>query len=247
MLRELQDTPRGKAFLETQTLQEISIIWGLEDYFKSQLAKQNEGRKTLNFEMSEGKTAMPPSADHVKIVEREENGQKVVEMPIQFIRGNFHNADLPKMLLNTHVFRNQLKGPKYSHVVVDKFFSASVTVDGVKYISTLREKSKRYSEQGAAIVFLHAMGLVNKTYGFVPPEGARKYLTEVTRQTAKKDVISNETIRNNDTRLENEDTDCKKRRLEDDNPSVSLNQQETSQETDTSRNTNKSSIIDGAS
>lgn len=50
--------------------------------------------------MSEGKTAMPPSADHVKIVEREENGQKVVEMPIQFIRGNFNNADLPKMLLN---------------------------------------------------------------------------------------------------------------------------------------------------
>lgn len=43
---------------------------------------------------------MPPSADHVKIVEREENGQKVVEMPIQFIRGNFNNADLPKMLLN---------------------------------------------------------------------------------------------------------------------------------------------------
>lgn len=43
---------------------------------------------------------MPPSADHVRIVEREENGQKVVEMPIQFIRGNFNNADLPKMLLN---------------------------------------------------------------------------------------------------------------------------------------------------
>uniref|UniRef100_A0A0P4WMN5 DUS-like FMN-binding domain-containing protein n=1 Tax=Scylla olivacea TaxID=85551 RepID=A0A0P4WMN5_SCYOL len=247
MLRELQDTPRGKAFLETQTLQEISIIWGLEDYFKTQLAKQNEGRKSLNFEMSEGKTAMPPSADHVKIVEREENGQKVVEMPIQFIRGNFNNADLPKMLLNTHVFRKQLKGPMYSHVIVDKFFSASVTVDGVRYTSTLREKSKRYSEQGAAIVFLHAMGLVSKTYGFVPPQGARKYLTEVTRQTVKEDVMSNEIVRNNDARIENEETDCKKRRLEDDSASVSLHQQESSQETDTSRNNNKSSITDGAS
>ncbi|XP_063875239.1 tRNA-dihydrouridine(20) synthase [NAD(P)+]-like isoform X1 [Scylla paramamosain] len=247
MLRELQDTPRGKAFLETQTLQEISIIWGLEDYFKTQLAKQNEGRKSLNFEMSEGKTAMPPSADHVKIVEREENGQKVVEMPIQFIRGNFNNADLPKMLLNTHVFRKQLKGPMYSHVIVDKFFSASVTVDGVRYTSTLREKSKRYSEQGAAIVFLHAMGLVSKTYGFVPPQGARKYLTEVTRQIVKEDVMSNEIMRNNDARIENEETDCKKRRLEDDSASVSLHQQESSQETDTSRNNNKSSITDGAS
>ena len=77
-----------------------SLIWGLEDYFKTQLAKQNEGRKSLNFEMKEGKTAMPPSVDHVRIVEREEDGQKVMEMPIQFIRGNFNNADLPKMLLN---------------------------------------------------------------------------------------------------------------------------------------------------
>ncbi|KAG0720624.1 tRNA-dihydrouridine(20) synthase [NAD(P)+]-like [Chionoecetes opilio] len=138
MLRELQVTPRGKAFLETQTLQEISILWGLEDYFKIQLAKQNEGRKLLNFEMKQGKTAMPPSADHVKIVEREDDGQKFVEMPVQFVRGNFNNADLPKMILNTYVFRNQLKGPSYTHVVVDKFFCASVVVDGVSYNSTLR-------------------------------------------------------------------------------------------------------------
>lgn len=38
----------------------------------------------------------------------------------------------------TYVYRNQLKGPTYTHVVVDKFFSASVIVDGVRYASTLR-------------------------------------------------------------------------------------------------------------
>ena len=89
------------------------------------------------------------------------------------------------------------------------------------------------------------MGLVSKTYGFVPPEGARKYLTEVTRQTADKDIMSKEMIRNSDSRIENEETDYKKRRLEDDNP-VTLNQQESSQDTDISRNTYKS-IMDGAS
>lgn len=237
MLRELQNTPRGKAFLETQTLQEISIIWGLEDYFKKQLAKQNEGRKSLNFELKEGKTAMPPSADHVKIVEREENGQKVVEMPIQFIRGNYNNADLPKMLLNTHVYRNQLKGPTYSHVVVDKFFSASVTVDGVRYASTLREKSKRYSEQGAAIVYLHAVGAVGKTYGFVPPEGARKYLTVISKGIPEGDAIAKRSVETEDARPEKQDVDCKKRKSESDFPSNDLNPPKNSQESEHSKET----------
>lgn len=41
-------------------------------------------------------------------------------------------------IFQTHIYRNQLDGPHYSHTVVDKFFSASVVVDGVKYASTLR-------------------------------------------------------------------------------------------------------------
>ena len=39
----------------------------------------------------------------------------------------------------------------------------------------LREKSKRYAEQGAAMVSLHALQLVEKEYGFVPAKGTRKY------------------------------------------------------------------------
>lgn len=80
----------------------FSAIWGLDDYFKSELTRQNQARKSINFEIKHGKTALPPSADHVDIVKREEDGQIIVEMPIQFIRGNFNNADLPKMLLNVN-------------------------------------------------------------------------------------------------------------------------------------------------
>ncbi|XP_045593604.1 tRNA-dihydrouridine(20) synthase [NAD(P)+]-like isoform X2 [Procambarus clarkii] len=214
MLRDLQDTPRGKAFLETQTLQEITVIWGLGEYFKLQLDKQNKSHNCLTFEHKNGKTAMPPSADHVNIVEREENGQKIVEMPIQFIRGNFNNADLPKMLLNTHVFRNQLSGPHYDHVVVDKFFSASVVVNGIKYASTLREKSKRYSEQGAAAVCLHALGAVGKSYGFVPADGARKYQYVVNKVKCEREKnAKRESAENDDPEAENEGaTDSKKRK-----------------------------------
>lgn len=216
MLRDLQDTPRGKAFLETQTLQEISTIWGLDEYFRTELEKQNEARGCLKFEEKNGKTAMPPSADHVKTLKREENGQKIVEMPIQFIRGNFNNADLPKMLLNTYIFRNQVSGPHYSHVVLDKFFSASVVVDGVKYASTLREKSKRYSEQGAAAVCLHALGVVDKTYGFVPADGARKYLQVINKinneseQSSKRESLENEDPEPNCEKVKH----SKKRKLE---------------------------------
>lgn len=80
----------------------FSAIWGLDDYLKSELTRQNQARKSINFEIMHGKTALPPSADHVNIVKREEDGQVIVEMPIQFIRGNFNNADLPKMLLNVN-------------------------------------------------------------------------------------------------------------------------------------------------
>ncbi|KAK7070661.1 tRNA-dihydrouridine(20) synthase [NAD(P)+]-like protein, partial [Halocaridina rubra] len=175
MLRELQDTPRGKAFLETQTLQEICNIWGLASYFETEVLKQSELCKLKNIERESGKTYMPPSADFVSIVETCKDGQKRFEMPVQFIRGNFNNADLPKMLLNTYIFRNQLSGPEFSCDVQEKFFGATVVVDGIKYSSSLREKSRRYSEQAAAMVCLHVLNVVNKTYGFVPTVGARKY------------------------------------------------------------------------
>ncbi|XP_068201924.1 tRNA-dihydrouridine(20) synthase [NAD(P)+]-like [Palaemon carinicauda] len=176
MLRELQDTPRGKAFLETQTLPEICQLWGLKDYFDEKLKQQNDLRKLKNVRCeSNNKMYMPPSADYVSIGEKTENGQKIFEMPVQFIRGNFNNADLPKMLLNTYIFRNSLTGPTYTCAVHDKFFGATVEVDGIKYSSVLREKSRRYSEQAAAMVCLHVLKAVDKTYGFIPTKGARKY------------------------------------------------------------------------
>lgn len=175
MLRELQDTPRGKAFLETQTLQEICQIWGLKEYFEAKIKQQNDLQKLKNIKCESNKTYLPPNADYVSITEMMENGQKCFEMAVKFIRGNFNNADLPKMLLNTYIFRNNLTGPAYTCTVQDKFFGATVEVDGIKYSSALREKSRRYSEQAAAMVCLHVLKAVDKTYGFTPTVGARKY------------------------------------------------------------------------
>lgn len=51
------------------------------------------------------------------------------------------STDFEKIVISnfqTYVFRNQVSGPHYSHVVLDKFFSASVIVNGIKYASTIR-------------------------------------------------------------------------------------------------------------
>ncbi|XP_064109697.1 tRNA-dihydrouridine(20) synthase [NAD(P)+]-like [Macrobrachium nipponense] len=196
MLRELQDTPRGKAFLETQTLQEICQIWDLKEYFEAKLKEQNDLQKLKNIKCESNKTYMPPNADYVSITEMVENGQKHFEMAVKFIRGNFNNADLPKMLLNTHIFRKNLTGPAFTCAVQDKFFGATVEVDGIKYSSTLREKSRRYSEQAAAMVCLHVLKVVDKTYGFTPTVGARKYQhviddMKTTRKGEKRDSSGN--------------------------------------------------------
>jgi len=175
MLRDQQETPRGKAFLECQTLEEICKIFGLSEYFKEkQQLHQSLSNKTKD---RNTKTMLPESLDSVMVNRKVQDGVEIVEMPLVFIRGHYTNSDMPKMILNTYTYHNELSDhhPTYIHEVHDKFFYAFVTVDGIKYTSTVKEKSRRYAEQGAALVCLHALGVVDKTYGFIPPNGARKY------------------------------------------------------------------------
>lgn len=173
ILRDQQESPRGKAFLEAQTLEEICKIFGLNDYFKEkQLIYQalDDHLKDRNT-----KTMLPESIDSVTVTRKIQDGIEIVAMPVTFIRGHYTNADLPKMILNTYSFHNELPDPIFSYEEHDKYFYAFVIVDGIKYTSSIKEKSRRYAEQGAVLVCLHALGIVGKTYGFVPPDGARKY------------------------------------------------------------------------
>lgn len=81
----------------------------------------------------------------------------------------------------------------------------------IHQILVCREKSKRYSEQGAATVCLHALRVVDKTYGFTPAEGARKY-QHILSASANVKRQSNE---NNIQEVKNErESDWKKRKLE---------------------------------
>lgn len=177
ILRDQQESPRGKAFLESQTLEEICTIFGLSEYFKEKqqlyqaLDDKSKDRNT--------KTMLPESIDSVTVNRKVQDGIEIVDMPLVFIRGHYTNADLPKMILNTYLYHNELPDAIFSHEEHDKYFYAYVIVDGIKYTSSVKEKSRRYAEQGSVLVCLHALGIVGKTYGFVPPDGARKYQNAV--------------------------------------------------------------------
>ena len=90
------------------------------------------------------------SRDEVKIVEVKDEETGVVTdvlMPMQFIRGNFADRNLPKMVLARLVTERCMEEPVFGFEVHDKYYIGFVKIDGVVYKSRCIEKSRRYSEQ----------------------------------------------------------------------------------------------------
>lgn len=81
------------------------------------------------------------------------------------------------------------------------------------------------------------MGAVGKTYGFVPPEGARKYLKEISRGIPEDDIMAKRCAEAEDTRLGSQEVDRKKRKSESDFSSNDVNHLMNPQESDPSKET----------
>ncbi|XP_060517088.1 tRNA-dihydrouridine(20) synthase [NAD(P)+]-like isoform X2 [Cylas formicarius] len=157
MLKELQETPRGKKFLECQTLEQICSIWGLGSYCrKKQLEYQSKGLL--------GRREITPDlfrSAPKKLKIDEEND--IYQIKCAFIRVNFvEDIDLPKSKLITYCGKNKLKTPSYQVINEDKLFRAIVTVNGRKYGSSYWEKNKKFAEQGAALACCCALGLIDR-------------------------------------------------------------------------------------
>ena len=157
MLKELQETPRGKKFLEAQTLLQMCALWDLSDYCcKKQLEFKEKGLQ--------GRDTVVPSSYEPQTKRRKlgDESDDVVEMKCAFYRNLFaSDADLPKTKLLTWAMKKGLKHPVYATEQQDKLFKSVVTVDGKKYSSSYWEKNKRRAEQGAALVCLCALGIVD--------------------------------------------------------------------------------------
>lgn len=180
MLRDLQESPRGKAFLETQSVREIASIWNLGTLYDSELAQQKKLRRESDQpqDILEQRKWAYQSRDEVDvktIVDDDTGVVKEISMPMLFIRGNFCDADLPKMVLNRYVAEQNLDDPVFSVDSQDRYFIGCVSSNGITYKSSCIEKSRRYAEQAAAMVYLHAIKVVDHSYGFVASSGSRRY------------------------------------------------------------------------
>ncbi|KAK4878980.1 hypothetical protein RN001_007126 [Aquatica leii] len=156
MLKELQETPKGKKFLECQTLEQICALWDLGDYCRRKeleyQAKGNLGRRQVTPDM------FNPSPKRLKT----DLTVDVTELRCAFIRASYvRDADLPKSMLIAWCNKNKCKSPSYETIHEDKLFKSVLTLNGKKYSSTFWEKNKRFAEQGAALVCLCSLGLVD--------------------------------------------------------------------------------------
>lgn len=132
ILKELQETPMGKRFLECQTLEQICSIWGMGDYCRQKQIEYQDmgliGRREVTPDMFGG-----PEMKKLKI---EEDGN-VIKMHLAFIRASyFKDTDLPKTKLIVWCGKNKKRKPVYSSINEDKLFRAVVNLEGKRYTST---------------------------------------------------------------------------------------------------------------
>ena len=82
-------------------------------------------------------------------------------MDVRFEKAEYTSQITPKMCLLEWSREEELEQPVYDTVQrpQDRAFQSTVTVAGKKYRSTLWEKSKKFTEQAAAIVCLRILGV----------------------------------------------------------------------------------------
>ncbi|KAH8266559.1 hypothetical protein KR018_001418, partial [Drosophila ironensis] len=158
ILRELQETPRGKRFLQCQTLQQICEIWHLGDYCRRKQKELqtlgNSGRAKVEPPEAMAKRRKLEAAANA--IADEYSGVICRNMP--FLRSTYANNHLPKTQLYVHAGRTGKSPPGYVTQQCDKLFRAICSYDGQRFSSSFWEKNKKQAEQGAALVALLHLG-----------------------------------------------------------------------------------------
>lgn len=99
-----------------------------------------------------------PCAKRIKI----SDDPNIYTKSIAFFRAHYSNKDMPKVVLHTYASKKGLKNPTYVTQQEDCLFQTVITFQDKKYASSYWEKNKRFAEQGAALVCLLGIGLVNE-------------------------------------------------------------------------------------
>lgn len=82
---------------------------------------------------------------------------------VAFFRAHYTNKNMPKCILHSYALKNCLDQPVYVTKQEDRLFQTVISFQDKQYVSSYWEKNKRFAEQGAALVCILGLGLVNET------------------------------------------------------------------------------------
>lgn len=182
-LKNIRRTKNGNQFEDATTLAEIwcvfvmhklgrwrlmlfficSDLWGVGEY-----AREKGGEYA-----AKGLISLPCSpltnfsrmSDDVLGTRRQMfNDENINFAHIKF-RRNFYSYDnIPKMILHAYAGRNKLPLPVYETRREDRLYYSVATFEGKKYATLVWERNRKHSEQGAALVCLHFLNLVDEDF-----------------------------------------------------------------------------------
>lgn len=133
----------------------FSSVWDMGEYCK-------EKQRTLRELGLLSRRDVEPSINEPRLKKPKIGDEKdVVRISCSFLRNIFpSDNDLPKTKLLMWTRQRHIDPPKYNTIQEDKLFQSVVTVNGKKFGSSFWEKNKRWAEQGAAIVSLINLGVI---------------------------------------------------------------------------------------
>jgi len=157
MLRELQETPRGRRVLDSKHIDEICREWpGMEDYYKKKQGEFHQLSEKLNMNLP-CLGQVEPLTKRLKtektFFDRVRDDSNVIKVDARLGRAK-DCKDLPKSILMERIRKHNLQKPVYQTEQVDKLFYSTIEIDGKKYANSYLERNKRTSEQGAALAYL---------------------------------------------------------------------------------------------
>ncbi len=156
---EQSESESGRQLLTSSTMGDLAAAFGRgeawnkrQEFIRERSAAQSITSTTFRFRRE---ARLAPKKRKL-----EETGEEVTEMFCPFVRGHYGDGmDIPKVRLLQWTRDGGMDPPGYATEQTDKTFRTVVTVAGHKFSSESWEKNKRYSEQAAAIVALHCLGI----------------------------------------------------------------------------------------
>ncbi|XP_064398068.1 tRNA-dihydrouridine(20) synthase [NAD(P)+]-like [Halichondria panicea] len=162
MMADRMEGPLGARLHSAKNIREICDLWGMTGYHDAAEARRSDVMEGLSLreQKSLGVASFSPGGAKRQRMDAELTEEGVMELCVKYERRDYP-AHTPKSELLEHCSQRHLDPPSYNTVERsrDRLFKSVLTVCGDKYSSSFWLKSKKSSEQAAAIVALAVLGL----------------------------------------------------------------------------------------